>query len=59
MLYWRLAPKGEVILMPETATQLGWVMLAVGAKGLAGIGFTVTGVPEEMQPVTISRTVIE
>jgi hypothetical protein len=44
-------------MVPVGIAQVGCVIDAVAAAGLAGIGFTKTAVAEEMQRVVISRTV--
>jgi hypothetical protein len=59
MLYSNVAPIGAVItIVPVGVVQVGCtVMLAVGAAGFAGIGFTVRAVGIEIHPVELFRTV--
>jgi hypothetical protein len=59
MLYSSMAPVGAVItIVPVVVVQVGCtVTLAVGVAGFAGIGFMVSAVGEDTQPVLVSRTV--
>ena len=60
MLYSKVAPVGALIVMVPVGTgHVGCcVTLAVGAAGLADIGFIVIAVAVLMQPVAISLTVM-
>jgi hypothetical protein len=59
MLYSNAAPVGaEITIVPVGVVQVGCIVtLAVGAAGFAGIGFTVSAVGAETQPVAVLRTV--
>jgi hypothetical protein len=53
-----VAPVGAVTtIVPVGLAQVGCIVaLAVGAAGFAGIGFMVSDVAAEIQPVKVSRT---
>jgi hypothetical protein len=60
MLYSKSAPTGEVkVMVAEGIKQLGCVIAPTTAAGFTGKAFTKLAVGEEIQPVEISRTVIE